>query len=46
VIRGTVGNGACGTTSKNLTCYIFVSKPTSKSKIVAHASITFTKPKS
>ena len=44
VIAGTVGNGSCGTTAKNLTCYIFVSKPSVTSTVEADSAITFAKP--
>jgi len=46
VIAGTVGKGSCGTTTKNLTCYIFVSEPTVTSTVDADAVIRFAKPKS
>jgi hypothetical protein len=46
VITGTVGNGSCGTTKKNLTCYIFVWEPNVTSTVDAYAAIQFAKPKS
>jgi len=46
VIAGTVGNGSCGTTKKNLTCYVFVSVPSVTSTVEAHATISFAAPKS
>ncbi len=44
VITGKVGDGSCGTTTKNLTCYIFVSEPSVTSTVDAHAAIKFAKP--
>lgn len=46
VITGTVGNRKCGTTTKNLTCYIFVSEPSTTSAVAADAAMTFVNPKS
>ena len=46
LITGTVGDGSCGTTKKNLTCYIFVWEPSVPSTVDAYAAITFAKPKS
>lgn len=44
VLTGTIGNGKCGTTTKNLTCYIFVSEPTTKTTAESDATITFARP--
>lgn len=51
VLTGTIGNGKCGTTAQNLTCYIFVSAPNARASgaprtAEADAVITFVKPKS
>jgi hypothetical protein len=46
VINGKVGNGTCGTKATNLTCYIFVSKPSVTSTVDARSAIKFAKPKS
>ena len=46
VVTGKVGNGSCGTKASNLTCYLFVSKPTTTSTVDADAAIKFAKPKS
>jgi len=46
VITGTVGDGSCGTTKKNLTCYIFVWEPSVTVTVDADAAIMFAKPKS
>jgi hypothetical protein len=46
VITGTVGDGSCGTTEKNLTCYIYVWEPSVTSTVDANAAIVFAKPKS
>ena len=46
VITGTVGDGSCGTTKKNLTCYIFVWEPSVPGTVDADAAIVFAKPKS
>ncbi len=45
VITGSVGDGSCGTTQKNLTCYIFVWEPSVPSTVDADAAIVFVKPK-
>ena len=44
VITGKVGDGSCGTTTKNLTCYIFVSEPSVTSTVDTHTAIKFAKP--
>src|SRR5271166_829219 len=41
VLNGKVGNGSCGSTTRNLTCYIFVSEPSVNSKVDADAAIKF-----
>jgi hypothetical protein len=46
VVTGKVGNGSCGTKANNLTCYLFVSKPTTTSTVDADAAIKFARPKS
>ncbi|MGD0983805.1 MAG: neocarzinostatin apoprotein domain-containing protein [Acidimicrobiales bacterium] len=45
VITGTVGDGSCGTTKKNLTCYIYVWEPSVPNPVDADAAILFAKPK-
>jgi hypothetical protein len=46
VITGAVGNGSCGTTKNNLTCYIYVWEPSVTSTVAAYAAIEFAKPRS
>jgi hypothetical protein len=45
VRTGTIGNGKCGTTSRNLKCYLIASEPSPKSTVSADQAITFAKPK-
>ncbi len=46
VLTGAVGDGSCGTTTKNSTCYIYVWEPSVPSTVDADAAILFAKPKS